>query len=131
MTAVVFAIPGDIELPTGGYMYDRRVLALLPQMGIDVRHLELPGSFPDPSAADLATTLALLVDAGTADAVVIDGLAYGAMPAELIARVRAPIIALVHHPLYLEAGLSPARRQRLLALETAALAGAERVVVTS
>ena len=29
------------------------------------------------------------------------------MPAELIARVRAPIVALVHHPLCLEAGLSP------------------------
>ena len=56
MTSAVFAIPGDIDLPTGGYIYDRRVLALLPQFGVAVRHLALPGSFPDPSAADLAET---------------------------------------------------------------------------
>ena len=61
----------------------------------------------------------------------IDGLAYGAMPAEVIARVRAPIVALVHHPLCLEAGLAEARQDALRALETAALALARRVVVTS
>jgi glycosyltransferase involved in cell wall biosynthesis len=61
----------------------------------------------------------------------IDGLAYGAMPAEVIGRVRAPIVALVHHPLCLEAGLSEARQDALRALETAALALARRIVVTS
>ena len=34
MTHVIFAIPGDINLPTGGYAYDRRVLALLPECGV-------------------------------------------------------------------------------------------------
>ena len=56
MTSAVFAIPGDIDLPTGGYIYDRRVLALLPQLGVTVRHLALPGSFPAPTTADLAET---------------------------------------------------------------------------
>jgi glycosyltransferase involved in cell wall biosynthesis len=45
--------------------------------------------------------------------------------------VRSPIVALVHHPLYLEAGLPAARRARLRALEQEALALAKRVVVTS
>ena len=35
---VAFAIPGDLSLPTGGYAYDRRVLARLPERGIDVTH---------------------------------------------------------------------------------------------
>ncbi len=131
MTAAVFAIPGDINLPTGGYMYARHVLALLPQFGIQVRHLELPGSFPAPSAADLAETARRLESAGSAAAVVVDGLAYGAMPAEVIQRVRPPIVALVHHPLCLEAGLSEARQEELHVLEKAALALARRVVVTS
>ena len=60
MTPAAFAIPGDIDLPTGGYMYDRRVLALLPQFGVAVRHLELPGSFPEPTEADLAETERIL-----------------------------------------------------------------------
>ena len=131
MTSAVFAIPGNIDLPTGGYIYDRRVLALLPGLGVTVRHLALPGSFPAPTAADLAETERLLAALPADGAVVIDGLAYGAMPAELVARVRAAIVALVHHPLCLEAGLPPARQRQLKDLETAALALARTVVTTS
>jgi glycosyltransferase involved in cell wall biosynthesis len=131
MTPAVFAIPGDIGLPTGGYMYDRRVLALLPQMGVAARHVELPGSFPDPSAADLVEARRLLAEVAPSEVVMVDGLAYGAMPAEVIERVRAPIIGLVHHPLCLEAGLAKVRQDALYALEKAALALAKRVVVTS
>jgi glycosyltransferase involved in cell wall biosynthesis len=131
MITAAFAIPGDINSPTGGYMYDRRVLALLPRFGVAARHVELPGSFPDPSSRDLAATQAMLADGAVACVVMIDGLAYGAMPANLIARIPAPIIALVHHPLGLEAGLPPARSHQLLALEKASLALASRVIVTS
>ena len=47
--------------------------------------------------------------------VVVDGLALGALPeaAEKIAR-RAPLVALVHHPLALEAGLSLRRRPQVV-----------------
>src|SRR3990170_7875115 len=106
MTATAFAIPGDIDSPTGGYTYDRRVLALLPSQGIAARHLELPGSFPAPTAADLVETERRLTTVAPSTVLVVDGLAYGAMPAEIIRRVAAPIVALVHHPLCLEAGLS-------------------------
>jgi len=53
------------------------------------------------------------------------------MPVEVIGQVRARIIALVHHPLCLEAGLSKARQAELNALEKAALALAKRVIVSS
>jgi glycosyltransferase involved in cell wall biosynthesis len=42
-----------------------------------------------------------------------------------------PIVALVHHPLCLEVGLSESRQRQLYALETAALALAQHVIVTS
>jgi glycosyltransferase involved in cell wall biosynthesis len=131
MTAAAFAIPGDINLPTGGYTYDRRVLMLLPSQGIAARHLELPGSFPAPIAADLVETERRLAGVTPSTVLVIDGLAYGAIPADLIHRVTAPIVALVHHPLCLEAGLSKPRQKALYASETAALALARRVVTTS
>jgi glycosyltransferase involved in cell wall biosynthesis len=131
MTAAAFAIPGDIDLPTGGYTYDRRVLALLAGHDIAARHVELPGSFPAPTDADLAQTERQLTDIAPSTVLVIDGLAYGAMPSDLIRRIRAPIVTLVHHPLCLEAGLSEPRRQELYTTETAALALARRIITTS
>lgn len=131
MIEAAFAIPGDIDLPTGGYAYDRRVLALLPSFGVSARHVALPGSYPHPTAADVHETERRLGALASHVVLILDGLAYGAMPAALVARLRCPIVALVHHPLYLEAGLPPARRDELFALENAALALAKRVIVTS
>ncbi len=131
MTKVVFAIPGDLTTATGGYIYDRRVLRLLPSFGIDITHLPLPGSYPDPTQADLAESERRLAATPEGAVLMIDGLALGAMPAELLRRVKRRIIALVHHPLALEAGLSEERRQALAASETAALALCHRVIVTS
>ncbi|MGE0626826.1 MAG: glycosyltransferase family 4 protein [Hyphomicrobiaceae bacterium] len=131
MARLVFAIPGDIDLPTGGYAYDRRLLALLPLLGLETRHLALPGSFPSPSAEDLETSRATLSGIGSEDVMLIDGLAFGAMPAAVIQAARSPIVALVHHPLCLEAGLASERAAELRALETAALSLAQRVIVTS
>jgi glycosyltransferase involved in cell wall biosynthesis len=133
MIPATFAIPGDIGLPTGGYGYDRRVLALLGGFGIDARHLALPASFPFPTAADLSATASLLQGAARQPEAVlmVDGLAYGAMPAALIDHLPNPILALVHHPLCLEAGLPEAQQTALRTSETAALARARHVVVTS
>lgn len=131
MTPAVFAIPGNIELRTGGYIYDRRVLALLPQHRIAVDHLPLPGGYPSPSQDDLATTARLFAKLPRSTVLLVDGLAYGAMPTDVIARAASPIVALVHHPLCLETGLSAERQAALKASETAALAMARSVVVTS
>jgi glycosyltransferase involved in cell wall biosynthesis len=131
MTEAAFAIPGDINLATGGYTYDRRVLALLPDNGIAVRHVVLPDSYPAPDVSALAETRRLLQDLPAKTVILIDGLAYGAMPAELVASLANPIVALVHHPLCLEAGLSQARQEQLYALEKAALALARHIIVSS
>jgi glycosyltransferase involved in cell wall biosynthesis len=134
MTPAAFAIPGNIDLPTGGYAYDRRLLALLGGFGVAVRHVALPGSFPTPTEEDLSTaerTLRAAAQARQRTVLVVDGLAYGAMPRSLIDTLPGPVLALVHHPLCLEAGLAEARRAELRASETAALARAGHVVATS
>jgi glycosyltransferase involved in cell wall biosynthesis len=136
-TPALFAIPGNIDLPTGGYGYDRRLLRLLSQCGVAARHVPLPGAYPFPTADDLAATARALrhaprdAGAGPGPVLMIDGLAYGAMPASLINGLPYPILALVHHPLCLEAGLTGEQQAALRASETAALARAAHVVVTS
>jgi glycosyltransferase involved in cell wall biosynthesis len=126
-----FAIPGDIDTPTGGYVYDRQVMAALPACGVEVRHLALPDGFPFPSAAALDEAGRLLAAVPAGEALVIDGLALGALPAALLEAVSAPIIALHHHPLGLETGLTDERRKAMLAAEKTATRFARHVVVTS
>lgn len=131
MTEICFAIPGDIDSPTGGYVYDRRLMAMLPSFGVKARHVELPGSYPSPSANDLAASVARLNATAKGATLLVDGLAFGAMPAEIIKQIDRRIVALVHHPLALETGLSPERRAALETSERDALALASRVIVTS
>jgi len=131
LAEVVFAIPGDIESPTGGYAYDRRLMELFPSYGLAARHVALPASYPNASVEDLAETERLLMQTPHDARLLIDGLAYGAMPADLIQRLERRIIALVHHPLALEAGLSEERRAILRSSETKALALARHIIVTS
>jgi glycosyltransferase involved in cell wall biosynthesis len=131
MTSVVFAIPGDINLPTGGYTYNRRVLALLPQYRIDAQHLWLPDGYPAPSQADLQWTANAFAKLSRKAVLMVDGLAYGAMPPDVIERAPCPIIALVHHPLCLETGLSEARQAELRTSEVLALSLARSVIATS
>ena len=126
-----FVIPGDLSLPTGGYGYDRRVLARLQAYGVNAKHIALPGSFPSPTVEDLATTEAILDELDAEQVLLIDGLAYGAMGFDLINRIRQPIVALCHHPLALEAGLDEARKAQLQLSEHNALARARHVIVTS
>ena len=127
----IFAIPGDLATPTGGYAYDRRVLALLGEYGIDASLLTLPGSFPRPGAQDLAITRQALSAVSPDDVLLIDGLAWGAMPVDLAAALGSNIVALCHHPLGLESGLSKPQADALIANETITLSFAAKVIVTS
>jgi glycosyltransferase involved in cell wall biosynthesis len=131
MPEVVFAVPGDLATPTGGYGYARRLLTLLPGEGIAIRHLALPAGYPDPAPADLAASAALVADTPPDAILLIDGLAYGTMPPALVCGFERPVVALVHHPLGLESGIEPLRSAALLASERNALALARAVIVTS
>jgi glycosyltransferase involved in cell wall biosynthesis len=128
---VVFAIPGDIDTPTGGYAYDRRVLHLLPAHGVPVRLLTLPGSFPFAPVHDLAVAARRLAETPEDAVVMVDGLAFGALTDLVLKDIPRRFVALVHHPLALETGLSERRRRALAESERSALTRAEAVVVTS
>lgn len=62
---------------------------------------------------------------------IVDGLAYGALPAALIESLPQKPLALCHHPLALETGISAAGQARFLESERAALARAAHVIAVS
>ncbi|KRE02247.1 hypothetical protein ASE63_07740 [Bosea sp. Root381] len=131
MSAIAFAIPGVIDLPTGGYGYGRRLLAEWRMLGVEATHLALPGSFPFPSEADLAETGRAILSQPWDAPLLIDGLAYGAFPEGIAAGLAGRVVALVHHPLGLETGLTPEQARFLLEREAAALRYARAIITTS
>jgi glycosyltransferase involved in cell wall biosynthesis len=128
---VVFAVPGELSTPTGGYIYDRRVIECLPEFGWRVRHLELPADYPSPSRMSLDETMRLFAATPEDALLVIDGLAFGAIPGDLVHRIGRRIVALVHHPLALETGIPKERAEYLARTERVALAFSAHVIVTS
>lgn len=127
-----FLIPGDWAQPTGGYTYDRRIVMALEDLGCSVDVYSLPGEWPFPTDTDLAAAAEIVSQWPDNSLVVADGLAFGALDSLVALHAsRLRWVALVHHPLHLETGLTEFQRGHLLATETAALRYAQRVVVTS
>lgn len=128
---VVFAIPGDPDALTGGYIYDKRVMAELGALGWRVDLLRLGDGFPDPTPDVMASALGALTAVSKDKTLVVDGLAFGALPPAGVAAIEAPIVALTHHPLALESGIDPDRAATFRKTERANLACAAHAVATS
>lgn len=125
------ALPGDITTLTGGYIYDRLLLEELRAAGRDVQLLQLPDGFPFPTSQAMSEALAVLQALPADCPVIIDGLAFGALTPTEVAQIRAPIVALVHHPLALESGLPEDKKRHLWQTERENLRHAARVLVPS
>jgi glycosyltransferase involved in cell wall biosynthesis len=132
VVALGFAVPGSLDQPTGGYAYDRRLIAALRVLGCEVDVIDLGDGFPYPAPATRKAALERLRTTPAGRPLVIDGLALGVLPelAQALAPSH-PVIALVHHPLALESGISPETAAALAACERVALACVRHVVTTS
>lgn len=129
---VVFAVPGSLDTPTGGYAYDRRIMAELRELDWEVDYLNIGEGFPSPDETTRKAARSLLSAIPGGRPIILDGLALGVLPdvaAELASE--HPLVALVHHPLALEVGLTAERADALRRSERAALAEVQEVVVTS
>jgi glycosyltransferase involved in cell wall biosynthesis len=129
---LAFAVPGDLATPTGGYAYDRRMIAELQALGWEVGVLGLGDGFPRPTPAVSAEAEARLAAVPAGRPIVIDGLAFGVLP-EAAARLKDthPLVALVHHPLAMETSIPPAEAAAFRTRERAALACTRHVIATS
>jgi glycosyltransferase involved in cell wall biosynthesis len=129
--SIVFIVPGPLDTQTGGYAYDRRMVQGLRNRGWLVDVQELDGSFPHPTAGTLNQAARVLETIADGTTVVIDGLAFGAMPAEVErAASRLRVVGLIHLPLSAEVGLEPDVAMRLKASERRAIAAASLVIAT-
>ncbi|HEY6508132.1 MAG TPA: glycosyltransferase, partial [Vicinamibacterales bacterium] len=127
----VFA-PAPLDARTGGYEYDRQLVHALQARGVRAELRALDASYPAPTADARAHTARLLASLPRDAVVLVDGLAFGAMPEEAAREAaRLRLVALVHHPLAEETGLPRHVAQRLRDSEVRALEFARMVVVTS
>ena len=139
---MTFVFPGDINTRTGGYRYDKRIIEGLTEIDSalnaplrinwQVSLMSLQGDYPSPTQAQLENAAAQLSTVPDGMLTVVDGLAFSVMP-DIMAQhsERLTIVALIHHPLALETGLSESQSKTLKTLETQALRHAEHVITTS
>jgi glycosyltransferase involved in cell wall biosynthesis len=129
---VVFAVPGDLATPTGGYTYDRRIIADLPAFDWRASVLDLGDGFPRPAPQTRAAACARLAALPPEPPIVVDGLALGVLPEAAQALKRQhKLVALIHHPLALESGLTAQDAAALRESECKALTCARAVIATS
>lgn len=131
MFDAAFLVPGRLDARTGGSIYNQRMVAALRARGwtIDVR--ELDGPFPTLSDDTLERASSVLASLPDGALVVVDGLAFGAMP-DVVLREQARLrfVALVHMPLARESGLDASAAAARERSERRALSAAAFVVVT-
>jgi glycosyltransferase involved in cell wall biosynthesis len=131
MPELFLMVPGDPATVTGGYAYDRALVAALGRIGWKACLHPLPADFPDPANDSVDCALEAIAGTPPGSLVLVDGLAFGALPADRLRTLSRPVAALVHHPLALEGGRNAAQVAAIAATERAALAQAAAVVATS
>lgn len=128
---IALVVPAPFDTVSGGYIYDRRIVAGLRVAGHEVLVVEQAGTHPRPDAVAEANARDTL-DGITNDwTVVIDGLGLPAF-APLAEDPRlARAIGLIHHPTALETGLDEAARLELAQREAVLFPRLKRLIATS
>jgi glycosyltransferase involved in cell wall biosynthesis len=117
----------DPARPSGGNAFDRQVCRGLEQLGWSIHENAVPGSWPRPEAAALATLGGVLEQVPDGSVVLIDGLVASAATEVLVPEAaRLGLVVLVHMPLGDRPAVDGAR-----ARERAVLSVAAAVVTTS
>lgn len=123
---IAFLVPAPLSATSGGYIYDRRLLAGLEGLGHAVRVVELAGRHPLPDEAAHRSAEGALDGVAPGEVAVIDSLGMPSF-APLAERLTGAV-GLIHHPTQLEAGQDAAA---LGPMERAVYGKLARLVATS
>jgi glycosyltransferase involved in cell wall biosynthesis len=128
---VAVLVAGDLETATGGFLYTKQMIMALSRTS----HLDalicLPDRFPHGDAEALRLAEYAITDLPAGTCLIVDGLAFTALAAIIAARGDLQPVALIHHPLCDETGLSDGARRAWFEAERAALSIARHVIVSS
>jgi glycosyltransferase involved in cell wall biosynthesis len=128
---IAFLVPAPFDAISGGYGYDRRLVAGLRALGHAVKVVELEGAHPLPDTAALASAQAALEKVPEEARIVIDGLGLPAFQPVLEALEQRGAVGLIHHPTALEHGNPGPMRDALRAAEQAIFPRLTRLIATS
>jgi glycosyltransferase involved in cell wall biosynthesis len=124
-------VPAPFDAVSGGYGYDRRIVAGLRALGREVRVVELAGRHPLPDAvaeAEAARALAALPEGVVP---LVDGLGLPAFAPLADALAARGAVGLIHHPTAIETGFGDAAREELKRRERALFPRLARLIATS
>ncbi|WP_146338895.1 glycosyltransferase family 4 protein [Nesterenkonia sp. NBAIMH1] len=125
-----FLVPADLPGPSGGSIYNARVLDAWREVGAEVEEVAVGGTWPAPdhqAERELARRLTQCRSA------LVDGIIASAAP-DALAEAQADgveVSVLMHLPLPAETGLSLQQQRDAAALERSALHRADRILCTS
>lgn len=128
---VTLIVPAPFGTVSGGYEYDRRMVAGLRQAGHTAEVVELSGSFPLADASSMAAALTAWNRLEPDTRVVIDGLALPAFASLGDTIAGRDVTGLIHHPTSLETGLADSDRIDLGGIERHLFQRLSRLIANS
>ena len=97
-----FFYPGNINQKTGGYIYENNILKFSKKNKFPINFIELSSNYPEPNTRDLKNLNKLTNNIKPDNVLIFDGLVLEGLHKSINILDHFKIIALIHHPLYLE-----------------------------
>ena len=97
-----FFYPGNINQKTGGYIYENNILKFSKKNKYSINFIELSSNFPNPNIQDIENLNKITNNIKSDNILIFDGLVLEGLHKSINILDHFKIIALIHHPLYLE-----------------------------
>ena len=97
-----FFYPGNINQKTGGYIYENNILKFSKKNKFPINFIELSSNYPNPNIQDIKNLNKITNKIKSDNILIFDGLVLEGLHKSMNIFDNFKIIALIHHPLYLE-----------------------------